>query len=195
MNIQSNIPEIAVLRERVEARLGKRLTVHSDFLELVSIIEMEQRQHISETTIERVWGYSTRGYSTVSLRTLNVLATYATGEQWLEFCQHIYNNSDYESQLFNIERIATCDLEVEDRIEIGWMPNRRCIVRYVGNGKFIAEECNNSKMQPGDSFECREFAIGKELKMSKYSTTDQGNSTSQTYVVGIKNGLTILKIL
>ena len=55
MNINSNIPEIVALRERVEAKLGKRLEVHSDFLDLVVDIETKMRQHISETTLERVW--------------------------------------------------------------------------------------------------------------------------------------------
>ncbi len=81
MSIRSDIPQIAALRQRVEERFEKRLAVHADFLALVAVIEMEQRQHISESTLERVWGYSTRGYKTVSLRTLDVLAKYATGSK------------------------------------------------------------------------------------------------------------------
>lgn len=69
MSIKSNIPQIALLRQCVEERFGKPLTVHADFVELVSQIEILLRQHISESTLERVWGYSTRGYDTVSLRT------------------------------------------------------------------------------------------------------------------------------
>jgi hypothetical protein len=73
MGIKRNIPQIYALRQSVELRFGKKLAVHADFQSLVAEIEMEQRLHISETTIERVWGYSTRGYETVSLHTLDVL--------------------------------------------------------------------------------------------------------------------------
>ena len=76
MGIENNIPQIAALRQRVEQRFGNPLDVHSDFLQLVAEIEKELREHISESTLERVWGYSTRGYNSVSLRTLNVLAKY-----------------------------------------------------------------------------------------------------------------------
>ena len=38
---------------------------------------MALREHISPTTLERVWGYSTRHYDTVSRCTLDVLARYA----------------------------------------------------------------------------------------------------------------------
>ena len=41
MSINSNIPQIAVLRQSVEKRFGKRLIVHTDFITLVSAIEKE----------------------------------------------------------------------------------------------------------------------------------------------------------
>ena len=41
MSIKSNIPQIVILRTHVEARFGKRLIVHADFIALVSAIEEE----------------------------------------------------------------------------------------------------------------------------------------------------------
>ena len=194
MNINSNIPEIVALRERVEAKLGKRLEVHSDFLDLVVDIETKMRQHISETTLERVWQYSTRRLDTVSVRTLNLLATYAEGVSWHDFCQKLYNEGICESHLFTIERIHTKDIERNDRIEFGWLPERRCIVRYMGEDRFVAEECHNSKIKKGDSFLCSEFEIGKILKMYGLKNRDD-DSGNQTYVVGTNNGLTLLRYI
>ena len=37
MGIRRDIPQIKVLRERVERRFGKRLSVHADFLALVAV--------------------------------------------------------------------------------------------------------------------------------------------------------------
>lgn len=192
MGIRRDIPQIKVLRERVERRFGKRLSVHADFLALVAVIEMELRQHISESTLERVWGYSTRGYDTVSLRTLDVLSFYAEGCSWHDLCHTLQSAVESESELFSVEHISTANLQVGDRLQISWLPNRRCVIRYVGDHRFIAEQCENSKMQPGDSFSCLQFTLGKELVMSDFVPFDAATPASQSYIVGTRNGLTSL---
>ena len=195
MNIQSDIPEIFALRKSVEKRLGERLITHSDFLNLVAIIEMEQRQYISESTLERLWGYSTRGYATVSIRTLDVLATYAAGCLWQEFYNTLKSEATTESEYFSITNIHTSELRPNDRVLFGWLPNRQCSARYLGKNRFIAEECLNSKIQPGDTFQTLQFTLGKELQMSLFRQASAIDSTPKTYIVGTTNGLTMLKIL
>lgn len=193
MSINSNIPQIAELRSRVEDRFGKRLSVHSDFVSLVAVIEMELRQHISESTLERVWGYSTRGYDTVSLRTLDVLSRYANGCDWRSFCELLAQEGVCESEFFDDEIINSSELKIGDRLRIGWFPDRLCELSYLGENCFVAEMCENSKLQVGDTFSCSQFVLGKPLIMSDLK---QGNSArSQAYVVGRKSGLTILKKL
>lgn len=192
MSIQRENPQITILRERVEARFGKRLTVHSDFLALVAEIECGQRQHISESTLERVWGYSTRGYDTISLRTLDVLCHYAEECSWYEFCQRRRDDAPCESEFFDVEHITTSELAVGTRIKIGWLPDRICVVRYLGDNGFIAEECHNSKMQPGDRFSVLQFTLGRELAMSDFCRAE--SEVRQSYAVGQRNGLTHLSI-
>ncbi|MBR3678140.1 MAG: hypothetical protein IKL60_04460 [Alistipes sp.] len=195
MSIQRNIPQILALRERVEARFGKRLAVHADFLALVAVIEMEQRQHISESTLERVWGYSTRGYDSVSLRTLDVLSLYAAGSFWEDFCRLLHEESGCESELFNVEHISTGELAVGERLLIGWLPDRLCEVRYLGDNRFVAERCENSKMQTGDTFSCLQFSLGKELLLTDFRQASAPDATARTYSVGSRNGLTTLRRL
>ncbi len=196
MSIRSDIPQIKLLRERVESRFGKRPAVHSDFLALVAVIEKEQRQHISESTLERVWGYSTRGYATVSLHTLDVLSHYAEGCSWNDFCNQRHAESGCESELFNAASISAEELAVGDRLQIGWLPDRLCTVRYLGENRFIAEECHNAKMQAGDRFSCLQFSLGKELIMSDVVPNNANAlAAPQTYLVGRHNGLTTLRLL
>ena len=191
MAIKSNTPQISTLRQRVEERFGKPLVVHADFLALVAIIEMEQRQHISESTLERVWGYSTRGYNTVSLRTLDVLSMYGAGCLWAKFCEEV--ETECESVLFNVESIIAAKLSVGNRLRIGWLPNRLCDIRYLGNNRFIAEHCENSKMRKGDTFSCLQFTLGKEAVLSDFRQA--GSTLEQSYAIGQKNGLTVLAII
>lgn len=195
MSIQRDIPQILALRERVESRFGKKLSVHADFLALVAVIEMEQRQHISESTLERVWGYSTRGYDTVSLHTLDVLSQYATGCYWEDFCRLLHNESGCESELFDVEHISSSDLSVGDRLQIGWLPDRLCEVRYLGDNRFVAERCENSKLQEGDTFSCLQFSLGKEAILNDFTLSATTSVAPKSYVVGRKNGLTTLHLL
>lgn len=194
MGIRRDIPEIIALRERVEAKFGKPLAVHADFLALVAEIEVSQRQHISESTLERVWGYSTRGYNTISLRTLDVLSIYCADCYWVQFCDKLQREAENESEFFSVESILATGLNVGDRLQIGWLPDRMCVVRYLGDGRFVAEECNNSKMQMGDTFTCQQFTLGKSVSLSNFCRKDDPD-TSYTCTVGTRNGLTTLQLL
>ena len=189
MTIKSDIPQICALRERIEKKIGKTLNTHSDFIELTSLIELELRQHISESTLERIWNYSTRGYDNVSLRTLNVLSNFAIGDNWNSFCDLLKKENKIESEVFNLEVISTEDLKVGDKIRIGWMPNRLCIISYLGDNRFIAEQCENSTMKKGDTFVCHQFILGKELVMSDF------RQESKIYIVGKEHGITTLNLL
>ena len=193
MSIRRDIPQISALRSRVESRFGKKLVVHADFLALVAVIEMEQRKHISESTLERVWGYSTRGYNTVSLHTLNILSQYAEGCDWEDFCKRLHAEMGDESELFNVEHISSSDLAVGARLLIGWLPNRLCEIRYLGNNRFVAEVCHNSKLQVGDTFSCLQFSLGNGLVLT--NLTRENLDTPRTYVAGQQNGLTTLRLL
>ena len=195
MSINSNIPQIAVLRQSVEKRFGKRLIVHTDFITLVSAIEKELREHISESTIERVWRYSTRGYATVSRRTLDVLTQYAEGCDWHDFCQRLYYCEECESEMFDAEHIETSELQIGDMVRIGWLPNRICTIKYIGDNRFIATECHNSKLSVGDIFTCTQFTLGKELIIHNLTPKNNPTSPARLYTVGMRHGLTTLSLI
>ena len=78
------------------------------------------------------------------------------------------------------EKLFSCGFEVEE-------------LSYLGENCFIAEMCENSKLQVGDTFSCSQFVLGQTLVMSDLRQED--SARSQAYVVGRKNGLTILKKL
>ncbi len=190
MGITRNIPQISALRQCVERRFGKKLAVHADFQALTAVIETALRLHISETTLERVWGYSTRGYDTVSLHTLNILSTYAEGCSWEDFCKLLQEGTNCESEYFNSEHIDSSELKEGDRLRIGWLPNRICEIRYLGENRFLAERCENSKLQAGDTFSCLQFTLGHPLTMTDLCRDNA--LLGSTYIAGQKNGITTL---
>ena len=126
MNIQTDIPQISLLRKAVEQAIDFPLSTHGDFLRLSAGIEFTLREHMSESTLERLWGYSTRHYNTVSVRTLNVLARFVGYQSWEEFCTTAEKTGS-ESELFADQAICSAGLNVGDRLRIGWSPDRVCI--------------------------------------------------------------------
>ena len=192
MNIKADIPQITLLKQHVEKSLDFSLTTHGDFVRLSAGIEFTMREHMSESTLERLWGYSTRRYDTVSERTLNVLARFVGLRSWEHFCQSISAASG-ESELFTGSTINTSDLEVGSRIRIGWPPDRICVIRYLGDNRFVAEQTLNSTMQAGDTFSCLQFQKGRQLQMDNFCKN--GSSEMQRYIVGINTGLTTLEII
>lgn len=194
MAIESNIPEISLLKSRVGNVYSRPLSVHSDFVELREQIFRKTKAHISETTLERLWNYSTRGYSTVSRRTLDVLCEYIGTENWTAFLKRLKTESVSESDMFDEVAIHSDDLKEGDRLRIGWGPDRICVIRYLGRARFVADETHNSKLQPGDTFSCLQFQLHEPLFM-EHLTRLGGEGGHARYGVGLRNGLTLLQKL
>jgi hypothetical protein len=197
MNFKTDLPQIVALRQQVEAKAGITLKTHGDFLRLVKIIEETMKEHISESTLERVWGYSTRGYDSISLRTLSLLSRFIGDEGFQAFCLRLKDKAQIESEMFVADAIVTNTLETGDRLQIGWLPDRLILVRYLGNNRFVVEDSENSSIQSGDKFSCLQMQKGREMYMDLFQrATEKGTpNPNARYVVGQQNGLTTLKVV
>lgn len=195
MGIDSFSPQIGMLRIKIEGSWGKIPKVHNDFMELADTIKTTLRKHISETTLERVWGYSNRGYKTVSLHTLDLLCEYAGLGSWEDFCRSLGEAGLKDSDMFEEDSIYSDELEEGDRLMIRWLPDRQCVVRYLGANRFIAEDCENSTIQPGDTFSCIGFRINRPAVMEKFIAANDNTGTPKQYIAGMNHGLSFLKKL
>lgn len=195
MSIQANIPEIAALRKEVENKYGTPLHTHAHFVSLTEAIEGALHEHISPTTLERVWGYSTRHYNTVSRRTLDVLASYADKKSWDNYCNYLKQMSGSESDFFTDGLLSVSTLSPGKRLRLGWQPDRVCEVRYMGNYRFVVEQVRNGSLQVGDTFACLQFQLGKVMYMDCFQRAYEDSKENQRYAVGRKNGLTLLEII
>jgi len=192
MRIKSNIPEIATLKLEVTKKCGFDLKTHADFLNLVTSVESVTHVHLSETTLERLWNYSTRGYANVREKTLDILSKYVGDDSWEEFKNRKKREAQIESEIYSGNIVNADALKVGDRIKISWMPDRVCIVKYLGDNRFIAVHTENATIQPGDSFSCLQFQKGQPLCMDKFQhAIDEENR----YIVGKVHGLTSIEIL
>lgn len=193
MSVSVNIPEITALRESVETTYGQPLQTHNAFIALVDAIDATLREHLSESTLERLWGYSTREVEAISLRTLNVLSRYVGAESWKDYCQQLKSSSPIESEEFTGDSILTTRLEPGARLQLGWLPDRLVTVAYIGQNRFVVQESLNSSLKPGDSFECLQLQTGRPLYLDRFRRA--GSQSETRYVAGESHGLTSITLL
>lgn len=193
MSVSVNIPEVTVLRTKVEDAYGKPLETHNAFILLVDAIEARVREHLSESTLERMWGYSTREADAISLRTLNVLSQYIGFPSWKAFCADLKESSPRESEEFGGDSLTSSVLEPGAHIRLGWCPDRQILIEYLGHNRYVIRESVNSSLKPGDSFECLQFQAGRPLYLDRFRRA--GSQEEARYVAGEKSGLTIVKVL
>ena len=194
MSISVNKPEVAVLRQRVETVYGRAPETHNDFIALVDAIDTALHEHLSESTLERLWAYSSRVVDSVSVRTLDVLSRYAGAAGWNDFCAGLKASSPVESEEFAPgDSVVSYDLTPGQRLRLGWMPDRLLTVEYLGGHRFVVRESINSSLQPGDSFDCVQLQKGRPLYLDRFRRA--GSDREARYVAGERNGLTLVAVL
>ena len=192
MAVRTDIPQIAALRNAVEKHFGHPIESRTDFSLLAQEIERVTHDHIAENTLRRLWG-KIAGYGTVFTRTLDVLCRYVGYEHWKTFCTEIQNSSSRESDIVSKgTTIKVEDLVSGDRIRIGLLPDRICVVEYVGGRTFKSIDAKNSTLQVGDTFECSIMIKNYPLFVDNLV---HGGEHCTRYSIGLTNGLTTLEKL
>ena len=191
MSINIEIPQVAALRREVEKVVGN-VGGHDKFVKLTELIESKCKEHISVTTLERLWGYSTRNANKISERILDIIARFVDANNWEDFCIGLSRNR--ESILFEGDDIINCDnLKIGSRIKLGWQPDRMCEVEYLGDYRFVATKTENSTIRPGDTFRCLQIQKGRELQMDNFTRCNEQESSCARYIVGRTNGLSVVE--
>ena len=182
------IPELSFLLREVEKRYGRRVATTNDFESLSVNIEHETGDHVSSSTLKRLWGYVTLR-TTPHLSTLDILARYTGRADFASFRDECLGNSN-ASAWIDVSFIQSGSLSEGEVLRIGWAPNRIVRIRYDGNNRFTVLESRNSKLLAGDCFESACFFRGLPLMLS--SITRNGND-SLAYIAGKQDGLNLLE--
>ena len=185
------------LRKELEKLAGDS-TSHSFFTKLQNIIEERLKEHISVSTMERIWGYSTRKDANISVRILNILAQLIEADNWNDFCKRLQKESCVESELFtNSGAIVCSNTDAGVLVKIGWLPDRVCIIKHLGNCRFTVVNAENASIKAGDEFSCTVIEKGKQLFITNLTRDGRPlhDNGATHYVVGKNNGLTTAEIL
>ncbi len=185
------IPEINYLMSLVERKFRKSVETSTDFYSLAQEIESETRESVSASTLKRMWGYVNMT-PTPRQTTLDVLSKYIGKKDYKAFCENLKNSEAFQSRFFTADFINVCDLSPEARLEIGWDPDRKVTLRYMGDSQFEVESACNSKLLPGDRFEAANFIKGYPLYISRIL---RNGEYTPSYIAGRKGGINHLKAI
>lgn len=185
------IPEMNYLMSLVEQKFSKCVKTSSDFYSLAQEIESETRERISASTLKRMWGYV--NMTPVPRKaTLDVLSKYIGMKDYKTFCGNLKDSEVFQSRFFTADFINSCSLAPESRVEIGWDPDRKVTLKYIGDCLFEVESSCNSKLLPGDRFEVANFIKGYPLYISRIL---RNREYTPSYMAGRQGGINHLKTL
>ena len=181
--------EIRELIRLVETKLGQPLMAPADFNLLSLEIERSLNEKISISTIKRLVGYVNDEHKP-SITTLNLLARYTGYPNWIALQMQI---DDVTSGSLNEEIIQSSSLNKGDEVELEWLPDRSCHVRYLGAHRFEVIEVSGSKhLSPGDTFETMVMCLGQPVMATNHKHGDEHRSI---YIIGRRHGLSTLRKL
>ena len=183
--MNKNAPEILALRMDIEREVKRRIRTPYDFEFLTGVVWERLHEHISPTTLKRLWGYI-EGADTTRRTTLCLLSQFLGYADWEAYLAALAQRTDVESEAFAGEGLNIDDLQAGDCIEVTWLPNRRCVFRYEGETHFTVLEAANAKLHVGDTFNAACFLVDKPMYIDNLV---RGNNPPTSYVAGSRNGL------
>jgi len=180
-----NENDILLLRTLVEESVSRKIKTPADFQFLTGVIQERCKETLGVTTLKRIWGY-VDGYDTTRYSTLSILARCVGFRDWDDFLTN--NNQVGESSNMVLGRaISSKEIPVSECVRITWAPDRRVLLRHLGEGNFKVVTSENSKLKSNDTFHCSVFMIGEPLYLDNFV---RGSNPPTLFVVGNKGGLT-----
>ena len=177
-----------LLKREVERTVGRQLTEARDFEQLSHLLLSHTRERLSPTTLKRLWGYLKNEEVQTRPHTLDVLARFVGYKSYEDFCAHSERLDEVQSGIKAEEKITTEGLRRGQRLIITWRPDRRIVVKHIGNGQFEIIEAENTKLSVGDTFRCHLMIQHEPLYLDE--VVHQGQP-AMVYVAGQKDGVVV----
>ena len=185
-NMNETQHDIDELLRLVQNKLGRSLTTPSDFDALTLAVSQLTGDRLSISTVKRLVGYVNDSHSP-SNATLSILSRYVGYCDWTAFKNRL---NDTTSGSLNEEIIQTDHLTVGDEIELEWLPDRHCCLRYLGETRFeVVAVSGTEHLSRGDTFNAMVFGVGQPLMATNHQ---HGDETKPLYVAGRTHGLSRL---
>ena len=175
-----------MLKQEAERIVGQRIATAGDFEQLSHLILSHTRERLSPTTLKRLWGYLQHEQVVTRQHTLDVLARFVGFRRYEAFCAQSDRLDEVQSGIKTEEKITTEELRRGQQLVITWRPDRRIVVRHLGNSRFEILEAEHTKLCVGDTFRCHLMIQHEPLYLDDLSHQGQ---TLTAYVAGLRDGV------
>ncbi len=147
-----NDNDILILRDMVEKSVSRKIKTPADFQFLTGVIQERCKETLGVTTLKRIWGY-VDGYDSTRYSTLSILSRCVGFRDWDDFLEN-HTRSEDSSNIVLGRALYPNDIAKGICLRITWSPDRRVVLRHLGDGNFKVEKSENSKLKPNDTFHC-----------------------------------------
>lgn len=178
------LENIEKLKQSTESSLSRKIVSSSDFERLSDAVFKKTNVLISPTTLKRIWGYIKDG-SSPRISTLSAIAAFLGYNDFHDFLKSHAEQDESLILAMPTALEASC-MDKGDRIEISWIPDRRCLAEYLGNNMFQVIEARNSKIGAGCLFRCSMFIEKAPLYTE---VVDRETGHCSTYIAGSRHGI------
>ena len=187
--MNDNKGDIKELLRLVQNKFGRTLATPSDFDALILQVSQTTGERVSISTIKRMVGYVNDNHEP-SNATLSVLARYLGYRDWHAFT---LRNEDPASGSLNQDIIQSDQLKKGEEVEMEWLPDRYCRMKYLGNRHFeVLEVRGSSRLNVGDTLDVMVFGLGQPMMATNH--LHNGN-VRPLYIAGRTHGLARLAIV
>ena len=178
------------LRTDIETALKKKLQTPKDFEFLRERIYARLHILVSRTTLMRLWGYVDEDVKPRK-GTLDILSRFLGYQDWESYQENASLPKEQQSSPVMSRKLnVNSDLYIGERLRLTWQPDRVCDVEYLGELSFRVIASENTRIQPGDTFQCSLIIEGEPLYLDNLRKGD-GSTSAETiaYVCGKKTGV------
>ena len=180
-----NIEMIKALKHEVEIVCQHPMQTPRDF-DWLSDQLGQMGERLSSTTLKRCWGYLPEEV-TSRPHTLDVLAHFLGYYNFDHFVTaHEIDKGPSSDPVLGKSLNPSSDLGMNERVMLTWQPGRVCVIRHLGNGMFVVDEAERTRLQPGNTFYCGLIIEGEQLYLNNLV---QAGQRPRTYCCGMLNGI------
>ncbi len=125
---------------------------------------------VSETTVKRMFGLvgkdSPERNRTPHNSTMDIVARYLGFDCYNDLLREI-GDGDFSSEFISMQTLEVNRLKDGTQVQLRYEPARVIVMTYLGEGEFLINETQNSKLQKGDRIRLTHLILGQEVIVSE----------------------------
>ena len=177
----------------MEYTLDHPITTFSDLKFLAWNISEKTGEKVYPEIFRPIWNIEDDGSIPILISTLRILSEYINSKEWNNFKNLLSINEELaQNNIFLYDKLSVDQLNPGNQIEIGWGKVSYCYMEYSGNDNFYVHQSIHTKLEHGDTFKCKQFALHQPLTLSNLSTKED---SGLILVLGQKEGIKSIQVI